>query len=127
MIAGLIVPDRTNLAYSLHRPAREGRFPVLLLYDAYSAGGVDAGPDETEYMRQGYAVLGVSARGTGCSQGVFRDALDPQQALDGARVIEWAGSQPWSNGNVGMYGNSNAGVISSSWRCDFHLAESRVG
>ncbi|TJW70400.1 MAG: X-Pro dipeptidyl-peptidase, partial [Mesorhizobium sp.] len=29
----------------------------------------------------------------------------------GAEVIEWIAEQPWSNGNVGLIGNSSAGTV----------------
>src|SRR6185436_8369491 len=62
------------------------------------------------YVENGFAVLAVNARGSGCSEGVFRTLMEAPQSADGATLVEWAGSQPWSNGSVGIYGNSYSGV-----------------
>ena len=43
----------------------------------------------------GYAYIGVNLRGTGCSEGTF-DFFQPQEAVDGAAVVEWIADQPWS-------------------------------
>ena len=110
-IGYLPLKDHTRLAYILYRPAKEGRFPVLVIYNPYWGAGTDFGAEEKDYLQHGYAVLGVSARGTGCSEGRFHRMFESPEAEDGAQVIEWAASQPWSNGNVGMYGNSYSGIV----------------
>lgn len=110
----LTVSDGTRLRYHLERPAVSATFPVLLQYDGYSAG---TGPDfgsmpafKERMLPQGYAFLGVSIRGTGCSGGRF-DFFEPQEAADGVDIIAWAARQPWSNGKVGMMGYSFPGVM----------------
>ena len=47
-----------------------------------------------------YAYVGVNLRGTGCPEGTF-DFFQPQEAKDGAAVVEWITEQPWSDGHVG--------------------------
>src|SRR6266851_322413 len=101
--------DGVKLALILHRPGVPERFPVLVTYDGHWGGGTVLGPEEKEYLRHGYGVLGVSVRGTGSSEGVFTP-FSPQEGEDGKTVIEWAGQQPWCDGNVGMYGNFYAGL-----------------
>lgn len=54
---------------------------------------------------EGYAVVQVSTRGTGGSSGCL-DILGPGEQLDAVTAVEWAASQPWSNGRVGLYGKS---------------------
>lgn len=111
----LDMADGTRLAYSLHLPQEDGRFPVLMTYDPYIGGGMRTeigigGARETaEYVGRGYAVLAVSMRGTGCSAGEFT-LLSDQHGRDGAEFVEWAGRQPWSNGKVGLWGNSFSGM-----------------
>ncbi|HWH09369.1 MAG TPA: CocE/NonD family hydrolase [Candidatus Thermoplasmatota archaeon] len=102
--------DGTLLAYDAYVPGDgSGRWPTLLTYDGYAAGSsVDAGYVE-RYVPQGYAVVGVSVRGTGCSGGTF-DFFEPAQALDGYDAVEWAAAQPWSDGRVGMVGKSFPGI-----------------
>ena len=56
----------------------------------------------------GYAVVMMDLRGTGKSQGCL-DHLGPNDQKDLKTVIEWAATQPWSNGRVGMVGHSYVG------------------
>ncbi|WP_161966193.1 CocE/NonD family hydrolase [Steroidobacter cummioxidans] len=101
--------DDTRLAYVVWRPGKEGRYPTLFIYNEYDASGLSFKKSK-EFLEAGYAVLGVNARGTGCSEGDGYSFLDPQEAPDGAEVVEWAAAQPWSDGNVGMFGGSNGGM-----------------
>jgi predicted acyl esterase len=57
------------------------------------------------FTPKGYAVLLTDVRGTGNSGGcASQDGED--QARDFATWVDWAASQPWSNGRVGGYGKS---------------------
>ncbi len=111
----LPMDDGIELAYVVWRPRQEGRFPVLLSNSPYLGGGIDLENHEEfssaalEYLRHGYAFVGVSIRGTGCSEGGF-DLLSERNARDGAAAVEWAGSQSWSTGAVGLVGNSYEGI-----------------
>src|SRR5205814_5989808 len=71
------------------------------------------GPDPLYWVRHGYAVVNVDPRGTWCSQG---DATfwSPQEGDDVFDLIEWAGTQPWSSGRVGMSGVSYLAMV--QWR-----------
>src|SRR5204863_8438826 len=60
-------------------------------------------------LQRGYALVGVSVRGTGCSQGKF-DPFDSTMGTDGVDAVEWIAKQPWSNGHVGMIGVSFGGI-----------------
>lgn len=109
----LTVADGTALAWSVILPSRTGRFPVLMEYDGYSAGSKTAEGltvEEQRFLADGYAVLGLNVRGSGCSGGVF-DVLSPVWARDGATAVEWAARQSWSTGDIGMYGVSFAGYM----------------
>lgn len=105
--------DGAQLEYTVDLPAGTGRFPVALVYDGYCEG---TGPltcnDPTSaaaLLAAGFAVLGVSIRGTSCSTGTF-DAFTAQEWQDGAAAVEWAARQPWSNGHIGMFGDSFPGI-----------------
>jgi putative CocE/NonD family hydrolase len=102
--------DGVQLAYLPDKPAKEGRFPVLVTYDGYSGGGTSLRQEELDLLGHGYAVLGVSVRGTGASGGVFPGPFTKQEGEDGKAVIEWVGVQPWCDGDVGMYGTLYAGI-----------------
>jgi predicted acyl esterase len=92
-------------------------------YDIFPRHGVDpawvsrhAGfeaPDPAYWTQHGYAVINVDPRGLWNSQGdaTFYSA---QEARDMYDLIEWAGTQPWSNGRVGMSGVSYLAI--SQWR-----------
>lgn len=112
--------DGTRLRYSVLLPAGAGPFPVILNYSGYDPGAIGGSAYLQEdtamstsldrsLLERGYAVLGVNARGTGCSEGVF-DFLGPDYGRDGADIVEWAAAQHWSSGAVGMANWSWAGM-----------------
>ena len=109
----LTTRDGTQLRYDVIRPDGPGPFPTLLNYEGYAAGsdatdgGVSAFSDRI--LQRGYALIGVSVRGTGCSQGKF-DPFDVTMGTDGYDAIEWIAKQRWSNGHVGMIGVSFGGI-----------------
>ena len=77
----------------------------------YSFKNTEEWSDDVEIaflLDAGYAVAAFSMRGTGRSEGCLRlgDATDQR---DGYNVIQTIAAQPWSNGNVGMYGHSYPG------------------
>ncbi len=58
---------------------------------------------------RGYAFCRLDVRGTGSSPGIALDEYTAQETLDGYDAVEWLAAQPWSNGNVGMWGISYGG------------------
>lgn len=70
-------------------------------------------PDPAFWVPNGYAVINVNPRGTWYSEGKA-SFLSRQEAEDYYDVIEWAGTQPWSNGKVGLSGVSY--LACSQWR-----------
>ncbi|HEX2084777.1 MAG TPA: CocE/NonD family hydrolase [Solirubrobacteraceae bacterium] len=57
-----------------------------------------------------YVTVLASVRGTGCSSGEF-DVFSWRSALDGKEVIDtWIARQPWSNGDVVIFGHSYSGL-----------------
>jgi predicted acyl esterase len=61
--------------------------------------------DSSVWVPNGYVCVRVDARGVGNSPGL-QAPFSVQQAEDYYDAIEWAGTQPWSNGNVGLWGMS---------------------
>ncbi|MBP2370654.1 CocE/NonD family hydrolase [Pseudonocardia parietis] len=114
--------DGTRLAVRLDRPAVDGRaapgpFPVLWQHSLSidrkpedgagpETGGIQTIPTLTDH---GYVVAQVARRGNGQSFGVRRGYNDRLEAGDAYDVTEWLAAQPWSDGNVGVYGCSNTG------------------
>jgi hypothetical protein len=57
-----------------------------------------------------YVTVLANLRGTGCSSGEF-DVFSWRSALDGKEVIDnWIAKQPWSNGDVVIFGHSYSGL-----------------
>jgi hypothetical protein len=108
----ITMADGTQLEYTVELPAATGKFPVALTYAGYCEGAAwscNAPNSAPALLAAGYAVLGVSIRGTSCSSGTF-DAFTPQEWNDGKAAIEWAATQPWSDGHLGMFGDSFPGI-----------------
>lgn len=106
------VPMRDGVALraDIYRPARGGKFPVLVFRTPY--GKHDAAQSDGVHLkavRRGYAVVLQDVRGRYGSDGIF----DPyrQEGADGYDTIEWAAAQPWSDGRVGTYGLSYPGAV----------------
>lgn len=116
----LTTRDGVHLRYSALLPKKTGRFPVIINYSGYDPGaiggwaylhGLTAMSEDIDrsLLEHGYAVMGVSARGTGCSEGEF-NFLGLEYGRDGRDAVEFAAAQPWSNGAVGMANWSWAGM-----------------
>lgn len=61
--------------------------------------------DPERWVPAGYAVVRVDSRGAGRSPGIL-EVWSPQETQDLYECIEWAGTQPWSTGKVGLNGIS---------------------
>jgi predicted acyl esterase len=61
--------------------------------------------DPEKWVPDGYVCVRVDSRGAGRSPGVL-DCWSAREAQDFYQCIEWAGTQPWSNGKVGLNGIS---------------------
>jgi predicted acyl esterase len=132
--AAVLMRDGVEIYCDIFRPDGAGPVPVIVAWGPYGKHGpvkyaifpnhgVDpawiskyAGfeaPDPLYWTRHGYAVINVDPRGTWNSQGdaTFYSA---QEALDIYDLIEWAGTQLWSNGQVGMSGVSYLAIV--QWR-----------
>ena len=62
-------------------------------------------PNPSYWVFHGYAVISPDPRGVGSSEG-YAHAWGSQQSEDEYDLIEWAASQEWSNGKVGLTGDS---------------------
>ncbi len=122
--------DGGVLAADVFRPLGAARYPVILSVGPYpksipfkdwspadhgrqvlksGQGAADLMHWETAlpdyWVPQGYVQVRCDQRGSGESPGRL-DVLGPQAQRDFVDAIEWAGVQPWSNGNVGLLGDS---------------------
>ena len=71
---------------------------------------VDAQPDLQRLVRHGYVVASAGVRGSGASFGRYEGLFSESETDDAVELIEWLASQPWSDGNVGMFGGSYLGI-----------------
>src|SRR5216684_6011247 len=130
----IAMDDGPVLRADVYRPAKVGKFPVILSYGPYAKGlafqegypsawqrmaqkhpDVTAGStnkyqnwevvDPEKWVPHDYACVRVDSRGCGCSPGVI-DHFSPRETKDFYDCIAWAGVQPWSNGKVGLSGIS---------------------
>lgn len=67
---------------------------------------VDANGGLQLLARHGYVVAAVQVRGGGASFGTYQGLFSEAETDDAREMIEWFATQPWSDGNVGMYGGS---------------------
>ncbi len=127
--------DGVTLRANVFRPEAPGRYPVVMAMGAYGKDvhfedafnpqwqvlkriypGLDTEGSTGRYLRwevvdperwvpEGFVVIQVDSRGTGRSEG-YLDPFGPVETRDFYEWIEWAGTQPWSNGKVGLIGVS---------------------
>lgn len=109
--------DGTELAVDLYRPDNaEGKLPVIVTLTPYHALYKGLGPTLSEGYRftdQGYAFALVDVRGTYESGGCW-DYGGLHERQDGYDLVEFLGTQPWSNGKVGMIGTSYDGTTANA-------------
>ncbi len=108
--------DGVKLAADIWRPEEgSGPFPVLLEYLPYRKTEARGGSSRlySYFVRHGFVVARVDIRGTGNSEGVLIPyEYSEIEQRDGEEVIAWLAAQPFSNGNVGMFGISWGGFNS---------------
>ena len=126
--------DGVVLRADIFRPVGGGRYPVILTYGPYAKGAafqekykgnwarlIKAAPnvlegssnkyqnwelvDPEKWVPDGYAIVRVDSRGAGRSPGKL-DVWSQRETRDLYDCIEWAGTQAWSNGKVGINGIS---------------------
>ena len=110
----VVVPlrDGTRTLGDLYRPADGPPVPALVTRNPYDKEvelrAVAPLPTPAKLAERGYAVLTTDVRGRFGSEGTFTPFQD--EGPDGYDTIEWTASQPWCDGNVGIYGPSYLGV-----------------
>jgi hypothetical protein len=102
-----------NLWLPIARPdAPDEGFPAILEMIPYRKDDWRAAGDQSrgEWLAaRGYAFCRLDIRGTGSSPGIALDEYTARETQDGYDAVEWLAAQPWSNGNVGMWGISYGG------------------
>ena len=130
----ITMEDGLVLRADVFRPIKDGKYPVLLSYGPYGkwlhfedgyktawnrmaethpdviAGSTNRYQswevcDPEKWVPDGYVCLRVNSRGCGRTPG-YVEHWSPREAKDFAQCVEWAGTQGWSNGKVGLSGIS---------------------
>ena len=130
----ITMDDGVVVRADIFRPTAEGRYPVILSYGPYAKGLafqegykglwdrlVQAAPevlegssnkyqnwelvDPEKWVPDGYACLRIDSRGAGRSPG-YLDVWCERETEDLYQCVEWAGTQPWCTGKVGINGIS---------------------
>jgi putative CocE/NonD family hydrolase len=61
-------------------------------------------------IKHGYAVVVVERPGTGASFGLMNPSFEAN-AREIDEILDWIAAQPWSNGNIGMFGDSYQAMV----------------
>lgn len=121
------VRDGTKIAIDIFRPTLNGELvedplPVIWTHSRYHRASIIDGKLRTMFewlgrrlnlpwiLSHGYVVAAVDTRGGGASFGSRRGFFAPEEAQDAYDITEWLAEQPWSDGNIGMYGRSYLGI-----------------
>jgi len=116
--AWIPMPDGIRLAADIFVPAganEAAQFPVLLEYLPYRKDDSRSRNYSlySYFLDAGYIVARVDIRGTGNSEGrTIPYEYSNIELDDGEVVVDWLSKQPWSTGNVGMFGISWGGFNS---------------
>ncbi|MGD9852555.1 MAG: CocE/NonD family hydrolase [Nitrospirales bacterium] len=78
------------------------------------------------FLQEGYAWVDVDVRGSGASFGSRPVAYSPEEIKDGAEIVDWIITQPWSNGNIGAMGISYSGGTAEMLLINQHPAVKAV-
>lgn len=113
----IVMSDGVRLSVTYYLPqSGDTTAPVLLEMLPYRKEDLSkawAHPLYDYFARQGIALAKVDIRGTGGSEGQTPGReYSPQEIDDAVEVIAALAKQPWSNGNVGMWGISWGGFNS---------------
>jgi putative CocE/NonD family hydrolase len=123
-ISGARVPRSvTKTAWARQRWSHGSRGPDPSIGKIYPSSGVRPewnsplttfeAPDPEYWVPHGYAIVVAGIPGTWYSEGPAT-YLSPEEAGAYADLVEWAGTQPWSNGRVGLSGVSY--LTQTQWR-----------
>jgi putative CocE/NonD family hydrolase len=116
--------DGVHLSTDIYLPRKEGPFPVILCRVPYGT--------QSDYVFQpavgrffaenGFVYVAQNVRGRFGSEGIFNAYIDGQEVPDAYDTIEWIVAQDWSDGNVGVMGESYYGYTTLAAAASGHPA-----
>jgi len=95
--------DGVRLDTSVWLPAKNGKFPAVLIRTPYRT---EMGGFQSDLLKAGYAVVQQHERGRYLSEGDMRMLGNADE--DGWDTLDWITQQTWSNGRIGTYGCSSS-------------------
>lgn len=120
--------DGVKIYIDVFRPEKEGKYPPIVAWSPYgkhnridylqwwptcgvkkewiSKYAAFEAPDPVYWCPRGYGIINVDPRGAWYSEGDLTYWNGDGEAKDCYDLIEWAGTQTWSSGKVGMSGVS---------------------
>ena len=108
--AAITMRDGVVLRADVMLPSSSGKFPVLVYRTPYGKDRVSSEwTTPQKAVARGYALVIQDVRGRYASDGEFTPYQN--EGRDGYDTIEWAATQPWSNGAVGTFGLSYPGAV----------------
>lgn len=102
--------DGANLLTDIYLPPRGGPFPIILSRTPYGTKSDLAFQPALGnfFAENGIAFVAQNVRGRFGSDGEFNAYFDAHEITDGFDAIDWIVAQEWSNGIVGVMGESYA-------------------
>ena len=98
--------DGVLLSADIYRPPGRGKHPVLLVRTPYDKNS--EGESCRAAAEHGYVCISQDVRGRYASQGEWYPFKN--ESNDGYDTVEWAAALPYSDGQVGMFGESYVGA-----------------
>ena len=103
----VVMRDGVKLGTHIWIPEGEGPWPTMFMRSPYGLGMM--GDDMFTTMNgDGYVAIFQDERGRFDSEGEW--APRKHSGRDGADTCDWIASQSWSNGKIGLWGASYAGI-----------------
>jgi putative CocE/NonD family hydrolase len=99
--------DGVILYADVYMPAAPGKYPTIVTRTPYGSQRDAVHQNMMKFAQRGYAVVVQDVRGRYESDGKWEPFRD--EAKDGYDTIEWAATQPFSNGKVATQGGSYLG------------------
>jgi putative CocE/NonD family hydrolase len=101
--------DGTHVSADVYLPVGRGPWPVIYQWTPYESTRDRFISWGVWFARRGYAAVVQDVRGRYESEGTFVAWTgDGQDAYDS---MDWAATQPWSNGRIGTWGRSYGAIV----------------
>ena len=102
------MPDDVVLAADLYRPNGVETAPTVLIRTPYGRKSLNQFIASL-FAERGFNVVCQDTRGRFGSEGAFEPYVN--EAADGEATLAWIAEQSWSNGRIGMWGQSYLGYV----------------